>query len=295
MRFQDILISIAQTTASHVFCFSMAPCLPDGCDPTLHAEEPDLNSRKDTEFLLRFLRVRKYNVEAALQTIRNYYYNRSTCDSLYRDLLPSTVPLEARKLITVMPGKDVQGRNIILCNLGAWMPKRISQATFQRACILCLELLASDPSAQTLGIVLLIDCSEFAVENALCFKPGLVKKGLEYMQDCMPSRLKMVHVVRQAHAFDVLYAIMKPFLKSKLAGRFRFHGHNFESLHKEISPENLPQQLGGLGPPLDYDGFWNEMNKLEKTFEAENRYGYSNKYNGDFATNDEIEKDLDFF
>ncbi|KAH7945056.1 hypothetical protein HPB49_005644 [Dermacentor silvarum] len=223
----------------------------------LISEEPELDARRDAEFLLRFLRVRKYNVEAAMQTIRNYYYNRCACDSVYREYLPSAVPPFARKLAMVLPGKDRHGRPVFLCNIGAWNPKEVTQAVFQRACLMCLDFMTSDPSAQTVGMVLIMDCQLFAVENALSFKPGLIKRGIEYLQ-------------------------------------FKFHGENFESLHEEISPEQLPAQFGGQAPPLDYDTFWSKMDELEDAFEADNRYGYSKKNIGDFATQEEVEEALEF-
>lgn len=260
----------------------------------LISEEADLNARTDAEFLLRFLRVRKYNVEAAMQTIRNYYYNRSTCTSVYSEFLPSAVPPSARKVCMVPPGRDRHGRPIFLCSIGSWNPCEVTHAVFQRACLMCLEHMTSDPSAQTLGLVLLLDCHDFRVENALSLKPGLIKKGLEYVQDCMPSRLKAFHVVRQTQAFDILYGIMKPFLKNKLTRRFKFHGTNFESLHKDISPEQLPVQFGGQAPPLDYDAFWNKMDALEDVFKGDNHYGYSKKNIGDFATQEEVEEALEF-
>uniref|UniRef100_A0A6M2CIE3 Putative phosphatidylinositol transfer protein sec14 midgut overexpressed n=1 Tax=Rhipicephalus microplus TaxID=6941 RepID=A0A6M2CIE3_RHIMP len=260
----------------------------------LISEEEDLNARTDAEFLLRFLRVRKYNVDEAMQTIRNYYHNRSTCKSVYREFIPSAVPLSARKVCMVPPGKDRQGRPIFLCNIGHWNSREVTHAVFQRACLMCLELMTSDPSAQTLGLVLILDCHDFRVENALSLKPGLIKKGLEYVQDCMPSRLKAFHVVRQTQAFDILYSLMKPFLKNKLTRRFKFHGENFESLHKDISPEELPPEFGGQTPPLDNDAFWSKMDNLEAVFQSDNQYGYTSRDVGGFATQEEVEEALEF-
>lgn len=50
--------------------------------------ETDLKANKDPKFLIRFLRVRKFNVDGALQTLRNYYRNRASCVTIYRDFLP---------------------------------------------------------------------------------------------------------------------------------------------------------------------------------------------------------------
>ncbi|KAH6930576.1 hypothetical protein HPB50_014742 [Hyalomma asiaticum] len=223
----------------------------------LISEETNLNARTDAEFLLRFLRVRKYNVDAAMQTIRNYYYNRLACDSVYREFLPSAVPAAARKLCMTLPGKDRHGRPIFLCNIGAWNSGDVPHAVFQRAALMCLDLMTSDPTAQTLGMVLLMDCQDFAVESALSLKPGLIMRGLEYVQ-------------------------------------FKFHGESLESLHKHISPEELPPQFGGQAEPLDYDAFWNKMDKLEDAFKESNSYGYTKTNTGDFATQEEVEEALTF-
>ncbi|KAH6931714.1 hypothetical protein HPB50_027306 [Hyalomma asiaticum] len=151
-----------------------------------------------------------------------------------------------------------------------------------------------DPSAQTLGVVSLVNCQDFAVENAMALKPGVLKRGLEYVQDCMPSRMKALHVVRQGRAFDIMYALMKPFLKNKMAKRFLLHGENMESLHKEISAEELPPQFGGKAPPLDYDAFWNKVGELEDDFKRDNSYGYPKSNSGDFASQEEIDRALEF-
>lgn len=80
--------------------------------------EPGLNANKDEEFLLRFLRVRKYKVESALQTIKNYYRNRASSEFLYRDFLPCNAPPAARKIVMILPDKDVHGRPVLLVKPG---------------------------------------------------------------------------------------------------------------------------------------------------------------------------------
>ncbi|KAH9369063.1 hypothetical protein HPB48_002591 [Haemaphysalis longicornis] len=84
----------------------------------LLSAEADLKANDDVKFLLRFLRVRKYNVDLALQTIRNYYRNRASCVSIYREFLPSKAPQHVRDLLMVLPETDVHGRPVFLCKPG---------------------------------------------------------------------------------------------------------------------------------------------------------------------------------
>ncbi|CAN7980940.1 unnamed protein product, partial [Ixodes pacificus] len=59
-------------------------------------EEPELNARRDNVFLLRYIRVRKYNIEAALATLKYYYKNRAAYPSIYDNFIPSNVKPASR-------------------------------------------------------------------------------------------------------------------------------------------------------------------------------------------------------
>ncbi|XP_077525196.1 alpha-tocopherol transfer protein-like [Amblyomma americanum] len=235
--------------------------------------EPDLNSRRDEEFLLRFLRVRKYDVESALRCVRNYYRNQASSGSVYDEFLPSRVLPAAHKLYMVMPQKDIRGRPIFLHRAGMWMPDEVPYKDLHRAGLICLEHMACDPVAQTLGIVLLIDFAGFTADKVFSLSIGLMRRAFEYIQDCMPMRMKAVHIVRQSYAFDLLFALVRPFMSAKIIKRVRFHGENFERLHEEVPPEALPEEYGGRGPPLEVGAFWKEVEANEASFAANNRFG----------------------
>ncbi|KAL3224615.1 hypothetical protein MRX96_026414 [Rhipicephalus microplus] len=241
----------------------------------LLSEEPKLNSRSDASFLLRFLRVRKYNVEAALQSIRNYYKSRSASDCVYREFLPSKVPVEARRLCLVLPHRDVHGRPVVFCHVGHWNPEEISYATLQQAFIVCMEYMISDPVAQTLGIVIMVDYEGLTTEKVMAMNLGLIKRLLDYFQDCMPARLKAVHILNEPYAFDVLFSLAKPFIKQKMAERLKMHGANYEKLHEEIPPNILPKEYGGQGPQFDFDAFWRNVDAQEEVFASGNNFGYA--------------------
>ncbi|XP_075749196.1 alpha-tocopherol transfer protein-like [Rhipicephalus microplus] len=236
-------------------------------------DEPELDAPIDSDFLLRFLRVRKFNVDAALQTIRKYYRVRTECGSVFLDFLPSKVSPEARALITVMPEKDVYGRRILYINVGEWTPE-MTFSEFQKALMICVEHLASDPVTQTLGVVLLLDYDGFTIDKMLGVSIGRLKKILEYFQDCAPMRLKAVHILNQSYTFDFICGQF--FLASLLSReKFKLHGENYQKLHEEISPSVLPEKYGGTGPPLDFEGFWRQLELDDKLFIANNQYGYS--------------------
>ncbi|XP_037278875.2 alpha-tocopherol transfer protein-like isoform X1 [Rhipicephalus microplus] len=257
--------------------------------------EMEVNSQRDPAFLLRFLRVRKYDVESSLRTIRNYYRSRVISASSYQELLPSKVPPAARNLVMTLPDTDRHGRLILLCRPGIWVPQELPYADFHRACLLCLEQMALNPVAQTSGIVLLVDYAEFTADKILSVNVGLVRKALGYVQDGMPMRLKAVHIVRQSYAFDMVFALFKPFIKAKMAERYRFHGENFEKLHEEIPPSALPVEYAGQGPPLDFEAYWRTLDQQEEFLAHENSFGYASENKDDMLAECDTPRDFNTF
>lgn len=257
-------------------------------------EEEELNARKDGRFLLRFLRVRKYDVEAALRSVRNYYRMREVSGPIFRNFLPSKVSPATRKLVMTLPGKDVHGRCIILFKIGAWVPAESSYIEAHRAVVLSLEHLVRDPATQTLGVVMMFDYAGLTVDNVLACNVGLMRQGFEYLQECVPIRLKAMYVVRHGAAFDMFFAIIKPFMKAKIIQRIRLYGEKFDELHREISPDNLPEEYGGRAPPLDFEGYWKGLDKCEEDYRLDNSYGYIRTTKGNFATEAEMEEAVTF-
>lgn len=260
----------------------------------LLSEDKDLNPRKDLHFLLRFLRVRKYNVEAALRTVQKYYRIRHASGPVFKDFLPSKVSPATRKLMIIMPDKDAHGRPILLLKFGSWMPEESTYVEGHRAIMLCLEHLAKDPVTQTFGLTLFVDYEGWTLDKILRTDIGLIRRMVEYVQECTPMRLKVAHVVRHGAAFDMLFALVRPFLKKKFVERIRLHGDKFDDLHKEIYPSVLPQEYGGQAPPLDFDGFWRDFESHDDDYREDSSYGYLTKSDIDFATEAEIEEELSF-
>lgn len=237
-------------------------------------DEEDLHARPDPEFLLRFIRVRKYDVDAALVTIRNYYKSRAAFASTFGGLTLASVNPDAKKFYILMPERDRHGRLIMLMRIGAWDPNLLSYHDLQHAGMMCLDYMASDPSSQTAGITLIIDFEGYTATKLLSCSIDLIRRGLNYIQNCLPIRVKAQHIVRESYVFDMLYALIRPFIKKKMTARIHSHGYSFEKLHEQVDPSVLPEEYGGHGAPYDYDTFWKQLEEEEPEFIENNRYGY---------------------
>ncbi|CAN7939227.1 unnamed protein product, partial [Ixodes hexagonus] len=238
------------------------------------SEEPGLHSRRDDEFLLRFVRLRKYNVDAALKNVKGYYSIRKQCPPVFDNFVPSSASPAARKLVMVLPQRDTHGRPVLLLKAGAWDPQTCSYNDLVHAMSLVMEFLTMEPVAQTIGVSAIIDYGGFTVDKVLSLNIGLVKTSFKFFLDCVPSRTKAIHIVRQSYAFDMFYVLVRPFLSKKITDRIHFHGEYYEGLYDYMPIDVLPKEYGGLGPDIDFEEYWSCLDRAEQTFVENNRYGY---------------------
>ena len=76
-------------------------------------------------------------------------------------------------------------------------------------------------------------------------------RNITLFENAMPIRLKSLNFVNGSVILDMLYAIMRPFMKAKFRQRVSLLGKNYAYLHKIIDPSILPSDYGGTGEDLD--------------------------------------------
>ncbi|XP_058418636.1 alpha-tocopherol transfer protein-like isoform X2 [Diceros bicornis minor] len=188
-------------------------------------ECPNLSTSLDDAFLLRFLRARKFDYDRALQLLINYHSCRRSWPEVFDNLKPSALKdVLASGFLTVLPHTDPRGCHILCLRPDRWIPSNYPITENIRAIYLTLEKLIQS----------------------------------EETQDGFPIRIKAVHVVNEPRIFKGIFAIIKPFLKEKIANRFFLHGSDLNSLHTNLPRSILPKEYGGTAGELDIAA-WNTV------------------------------------
>lgn len=104
------------------------------------------------------------------------------------------------------------------------------------------------------GCVTIIDMDSLSLQQIMQFTPSFAKMLLEWIQECIPLRLKAVHIINNSYLFNMLFSIFKPFISAKLRHRIFFHGRDMSSLHKHVDPAILRPAYGGTMPCEEVDG-----------------------------------------
>ncbi|CAI2731201.1 unnamed protein product [Schistosoma spindalis] len=231
------------------------------------------------EFLLRFLRAKKFNQDNALRLYTNYYILRLRYPDIFNDLRPSLVEHVFQSgVVCRLPQPDSEGRALIYFRPGLWNPAEWSTNDVFRANVLVIEeLLLSWPAVQVHGVIILVDLSGFSWRHAInLMSPWFLHRAVHFLQGSSPVRVKAVHIFNSPYMFSKIYSTLMPLLKPKNQARVVMHNTSLESLHAAIPPHLLPCNggLNGTGPPVPSSEYINGLLNLEDYFIEMNKYPY---------------------
>ncbi|XP_070391612.1 alpha-tocopherol transfer protein-like [Dermacentor albipictus] len=263
-------VELGETAEVKVRCLSRLRELIAGDKPLL--------CPTDDKFLVKFLRARKYSEEAAFKNIQKYFRVKQTSGDFFKNLSPYTVPLGAvlpdHRLMMVSKRKDPEGRRVAVIKLGSWNTGVCSVTDLMRSALVMAEWALLDEETQVRGVVCVFDLKNLRIMHMAHFTPGFVKKTAHIMQDCYPVRIKAIYVINNPPAYEIVFAAVKPFLKSKLLQRIYFMGGDLQKLHGVLPADVIPVEYGGTHEDFDYYRLEKDVKSSNSYFEHISRFGY---------------------
>lgn len=237
-------------------------------------KEKALRIRTDDAYLLRFLRAKKFDYERAFNLIMTHFKMKVENPELFQGLRPSAIKHVLEAGITgVLPGRDKQGRRVMMFLPGKWDPEKIPLNDIFRTNFATMSRLIEDEETQVNGIILMMDLNGFGWSQGKNISPFYAKRVMGLIQDAFPARFKGVHYLNAPSIFEYVFSIVKQFMKEKTISRLHFHGNRYEELKEFIDEENLPEDYGGKGPKYSNKDWMEELLKLDAHFDNEAKYG----------------------
>ncbi|XP_002160878.1 clavesin-1 [Hydra vulgaris] len=208
---------------------------------------PDiLFTRVDDEFIIRFLRSRKYDKDKAFQLLVNYNQFRRKHFIFFKTLNISCLrPVFEDGLPTVSPLRDHLGRSLIFLFAGNWNSVLYTFDDILRALFVTMEYLIESERTQLFGVVLVVDFTGWKFADAQKLNKQHLIDAIKMFQDCFPARFKAIHFINQPWYVRVMLTLIKSTLKEKTISRIYFHGKNLFELQNYIKADALPRELGG--------------------------------------------------
>ncbi|XP_055683794.1 clavesin-2-like [Lutzomyia longipalpis] len=209
--------------------------------------------RMDANFLLRFLRTKKFSVPDAIQLLEKYLTTRKVLPQLFDKLSlddPAIHHLISKGSVLLLPEPDKEGRLVITFDPEEYDVNKYTTVDGIRATNLILELANLDERAQICGIVHVMDWSKLTLPFMGMWTVTQTKNFTRCWQKTFPLRHGAFFFVNMP-AFSVAFSkLVFSCLSAKLRDRIHVV-KNWENVHEKLGSSILPQDCGGKLPRLE--------------------------------------------
>ncbi|KAG8186596.1 hypothetical protein JTE90_019918 [Oedothorax gibbosus] len=220
-----------------------------------------VNCRLDNNFLLRFLRMRKYKLELAQQVLDKYLTVKTKYPMTYQKLdirKPSLRDLISRGYVFPLPERDKHGRVVLFCIAGALDSTRHKQSDIFKSFLLAFEVLMECELNQKRGISYIFTQEGYHISHALLTGLRDLQKMVNSGEKAIPLRHKKLHWMNVPKYLATLFQFLKTFLSQKLQERIMLHP-DIASLHEYFPASMLPKEYGGTIPIQEMTARWIEV------------------------------------
>ncbi|CAL1268621.1 unnamed protein product [Larinioides sclopetarius] len=234
----------------------------------------DLKNLKDIEpcleedFLLRFLRVSKFDTSKALQRVLKYYQNFEIYLDVYKKMSFPLHDAECIKHLKLGPYRCRDNSFLVFAKPAIDYKKFTFAQRFYLE-VLSLHQVIENPVNQVCGGTYIIDHEGMDIHGFLAFTPFWVRLFVDSLVFTLPCRVKALHFVNTPSFYPLILKLVFPFLPKKIQNRIFIHAKNdnWSKLHALISPDILLEQYGGKLKPEDLiDCMHNLKEQEEKVF-----------------------------
>ncbi|XP_029166216.1 alpha-tocopherol transfer protein-like isoform X2 [Nylanderia fulva] len=218
----------------------------------------------DEFFILRFLRVCKFDTEKAKTRIQNFQKVRFSrpewCSNLdplqprLQELLSLGICLPLRKL-------DNQGRMVFIVR-ASYDPDVFTISEGIKILILILEVAFKDNvEASLYGLAVIMDFQHATLRHIAQLRPNIVWHLVHGVQGCYPIRIRSLNSINTPEYAKFVMTIARYFLNNKLKERFHVYSH--KTTHdclKNVPANILPIEYGGTdGTTQELIEYWQKV------------------------------------
>ncbi|XP_050294749.1 retinaldehyde-binding protein 1 [Anthonomus grandis grandis] len=216
------------------------------------------NCIMDDSFLLRFLRVKKFSIPMAQQTLLKYLNYRKRFPHIFFELdysVSKVNDLISNGYIFVSPLRDTKGRRVIIYDLNKFDAKIYTGTDMARAHAITYETLLADEENQILGVTHVADIGGVNASFLTLFSVTDFGYLIKWGEQSFPMRHKEIHILNMPHALKYVYDFAKSNMSQKLKERIMVHNSTL-SLFQKVDKRCFPKEMGGEIPSKDMISSW---------------------------------------
>eukprot|EP00003_Mantamonas_plastica_P018867 TRINITY_DN3077_c0_g1_i7.p1 TRINITY_DN3077_c0_g1~~TRINITY_DN3077_c0_g1_i7.p1 ORF type:complete len:353 (-),score=125.96 TRINITY_DN3077_c0_g1_i7:125-1183(-) len=248
--------------------------LDDNPDTYDEEHEHFFRYRGDEQFLLRFVRKGKMNVDKAETNLLHFIGFENKMGWWDID---EVVCIEWLKKLNLhlMPTSDDHGRalNIVqIDDLDAIMELLDAESTLpmMKASWWLFNRLLKHPAMQVSGLCVVEDLDTYSLALMKKTSTDEMQMSMEMFDNCLPIRLGGTIIMNQPWYFTVIWAIAKQFMSEKMKSRVSLLKDDYDALHELVPKEFLPEAFKGTAEAFDMRGLLDRMLILVKEEKEQN-------------------------
>ncbi|KAK3878038.1 hypothetical protein Pcinc_017298 [Petrolisthes cinctipes] len=206
--------------------------------------------RLDGNFLLRFLRMKKFRVRESQELLEKYLRMRQDNPQWFLGLDvrdPTLDSLISSGYFFALPERDESGRRVFFSVAGKMDPTRFTTSDQMRSMQVGFESLLEDEENQVRGFTYIFDEKDLGLSLITLWSPSEVAKAFQCCEKTIPMRHKEIHIVNLPTALMAVFEFAKTLLSDKIKSRFQMHSEDAK-LRKAVPARLLPREYGGTVP-----------------------------------------------
>ncbi|GIY14693.1 alpha-tocopherol transfer protein-like [Caerostris darwini] len=252
---------------------SRAACLEELKNKLL--EVKSLDACTEDGFLLAFLRVAKFDVSNAFQRVINYYTQHDKLTDAFQNVSMSLDKAKSPRHILASPYR-LDNNSILLIGKGALDLTKTNILERFYLEVVIINSLIKNPLNQLYGITAIFDYGGFQYNAMLSYTPRMIHLLVNTLQNSLPLPVKACHIVNLPPLLSSVISIAFALLSKKIKNRIFIHPSNdgWQSLHKSLPPELLPEEYGGTLKESGLVDLSDHLDDLERELCERFKFGY---------------------
>lgn len=206
-----------------------------------------ISCRTDALFLLRFLRVKKFNVEEAHAMVYRHIKNRQEFPHWFRsiDVLEPRIQelLDLGALIPLRQ-RDEKGRQIWIYDFGKMDPDRHTSTDFIRLQEALYQICMDDEETQICGLICVFDFSNLTMRHVSICSMWDYKNLLSSIRKAIPLRVQAFYVLNLPRTLQIFYEVGAMLVSTKVRKRMRVF-KSLEEFGQVVNLNGFPESFGG--------------------------------------------------
>lgn len=215
--------------------------------------ENNLATLTTDDFLLRFLRTKKFRIQKSFETIQNYSNMRASFHDRLVKLRPEVLEKCLRRsMLGFFPYRDGDERITLYFDTGSWNPSICSDEELAMIITVLINYVGEKKSSQITGFNVFFETKVVPVRQI----PYLMRHIaflLKFALNALPARYRYIHFINEPFLVKCILQALDPLLPKKIKERLVFHGKTREALLKQFPAATLPDCFGGKRGPLNND------------------------------------------